>query len=195
MAKTDQISVTRRTLLQVVTVGSGVLLGSLIPTSANAAAPLASAGAAVPVAGQTAGTAAFTDIQGVWAEYGEAIANFPLALPEGWSFPAESAMRNSEPDVQWEVGCGNTEAYLCWQRAVATAAHEAHQRGDHDEADRLLDLLEAGYDSPTRRAVIKDPDNAFLAMAVRPARSADGAARGSATGGDFSTLMDAVRVW
>ncbi|MBW9110157.1 hypothetical protein [Microbacterium ureisolvens] len=185
MPNTDPVAISRRTLLQVAAVGSGIVLGAWIPSAGAAAAP---AGAAA----EGSGLEGFIDIDGVHAEYRAAISNFRLPLPTGWSFPAESAVREPEPNVMWEQGTGEFEAYLYWQRAVATAAQDAHLRGDDAEADRLLDALESGYNSSTRRGLIDDPDNLFVTVTIGPARGGNPTARGGVAERDFSRLMEAV---
>ncbi|MBD8478950.1 hypothetical protein [Microbacterium sp. CFBP 8794] len=124
-------------------------------------------------------------LEQVWAEYKDAIARFPLALPSGWSFPADSALRSAVPDASWEVGSGESEAYLVWQEAVAFAANEAQSRGDLDEADRMLSLLEAGYSSNTRKRALEDPNQIIMTDALD-------AARDDERGADYESLLQAV---
>lgn len=189
MTKNDEKTVSRRTLFQFAAVGTGFLLGGFVPAAHATAAPRS---ATLANSREIAGMGTFLDIDGVRAEYRKAIAKFPLTLPVGWSFPPESKQQDSEPGVRWEKGNGEAEAYFFWQYAVATAAHEAHLQGDAVEANRLLDALEAGYLTPTRRAVIDDPEAVFVAEAIQPARGANAAARGTVAGGDFGPLMNVV---
>ncbi|MCK6068513.1 MULTISPECIES: hypothetical protein [Microbacterium] len=93
--------------------------------------------------------------------------------------------------MHWERGCGRAEAFLSWQRAVAIAAWNAHEQGDHQSARQLLDILEAGHDSPTRRAVMEDIDNLFVTEGIRPARAGEMTARG-AVASDFTALLSLV---
>lgn len=182
-------SVSRRTLLYAAAAGSGALLGGLASVSGATAASTS----AVSQGGRTiSGADAVLDIHGVRAEYRQAIAAFPLNLPDGWSFPPESRKQDEGSGVTWEKGNGAAEAYFFWQFAVASAAQEAHLRGEEVEATRFLDVLESGYETPLRRSVVEDPEGVFIAEVIRPARGVSSAARGAASGADFGPLMNAV---
>jgi hypothetical protein len=182
--KSDAVS--RRTFFQVAAIGAGVVAAGLLPVSDAAAASkrrLPSEG------GEVADSSRFLTIEEVRAEYRAEIVDFPLSLPAGWSFPPESKREDTVPGALWEEGNGTAEAYFFWQYATAAAAQQAHSRGDDFEADRFLDALEAGYGSPTRRAVLDDPEAVFIREAVQPARRGNVAARGAGGGRDFTTLM------
>ena len=185
----DGRSVSRRTLLYVAAAGSGALLGSFVPAAGAIASPDSTA---LSSGRKIADMDVFLDIDGLRAEYRQATATFPISLPAGWSFPPESRQQDTGPGVMWEKGNGVAEAYFFWQFAVATAAHEAHLQGHKLDADRFLDVLEAGYSTPIRRAVIDDPDAAFVTEAIQPARSENATARGTVGGGNFGPLMHAV---
>jgi hypothetical protein len=182
MSDANERSMSRRSLLQAAAAGSAVLIGSILTASpARAASSL----------GMTSSSASsdlgrFTDIAGVHSEYRDAIAAYPLPLPPGWTFPAESQQRDGSVVGQWERGSGQAEAYFYWQRANAVAAYEAYLRGDPTEAERLLDVLAYGYNSPVRKAVLEDPENVFLREAL-PAARATQLARGA--GVDYTRLL------
>lgn len=190
MSNFDGRTVSRRTVLYAAAAGSGVLLGGLVPVGGATAA--ASNSTAYQGGRTIADMDAFLDIDGVRAEYQQAIVAFPLNLPDGWSFPPDSRQQDEGPGVMWEKGNGVAEAYFFWQFAVASAAHEAHLRGEEAEAARFLDVLEAGYSTPLRRAIVDDPEGAFVTEAVGPVRGGGAAARGSASKADFGPLMHAV---
>jgi hypothetical protein len=121
---------------------------------------------------------------GIHAEYLEAAAKFPFDLPSGRAFPPKSSLQYSvtsrtmpETKVMWERGNGIAEVYMFWPCAVATAAYEAHVRGDRVGVESLLDTLEAGYSSDVRRSVLEDPADGFLKVDAAEART-----------GDFSSL-------
>lgn len=112
----------------------------------------------------------YTDIVGVHDEYRRAVAIFPLPLPEGYAFPAESREKEDETGMRFTLGTGEVEAYTYWASATTRAAYDAHISGDTATANRHLDALEAGYDSPVGRASIDDPDRGFINDGVNPAR-------------------------
>lgn len=187
MSELGRGAFSRRALLHVAAAGSVAFLGTSASASSAAAVGVPSTSTTrleQPV------FRGFTDIGGVWAEYRQVIVDYPLSLPVGWSFPAESTQRDSVPGGMWEKGSGEAEAYFYWQRAAAAVAYEAHLGGDHEGANHLLDVLEVGYNSSTRRAVIEDPDNIFVTEALRPARSV-GTAKATSSG-DFSELVRMV---
>lgn len=185
----DGRTVSRRAVLYAAAAGSGVLLGGLASASGATAA---SDSAAVQSNRTIANTPAFLDIHGVRAEYQQAIANFPISLPDGWSFPPDSQEQDEGPGVMWEKGNGVAEAYFFWQFAVASSAHEAHLRGEEAEVACFLDVLETGYKTSLRSKIVEDPEGAFLADVIRPARGGGAAARGLASNADFGPLMNAV---
>ncbi|MGM1029677.1 MAG: hypothetical protein ACQEWM_07350 [Actinomycetota bacterium] len=116
--------------------------------------------------GQPYGTEGIDDVN---AEYREAAQVFPLALPDGYAFPAEARfMGRSLPDG-WQRGDGVAEAFSFWRQATATAAFNDHLRGDQQAAEVHLDALAAGYDSPVRAMFVADPDLAYLEQTVAPA--------------------------
>ena len=188
MNNLDGRPVSRRTVLYAAAAGSGVLLGGLA-SAGSATAASRSTGSRAD--GTTAEMEAFLDVNGVRAEYQQAIATFPLNLPDGWSFPPDSRVPD-RPGVMWEKGSGVAEAYFFWQFAVASAAHEAHMRGEEAEAGRFLDVLESGYRTSLDRKIVEDPDGAFLVEVIGPARGRGALARGSAATADFGPLMNAV---
>lgn len=178
-------AVSRRTLIIGVASGVGMLglsTGSAFAADANTSAEpeLRSSEEflrAMPSAG-------VTDLEGIHAEYVEAVAAFPFPLPPGFAFPAKSGLENIAPSfmpndvpVVWRRGNGYAEVFMYWQSAMATAVLNAHSRDDEEEVSRILDSLENGYNSAVRRAVLEDPDNAFIKNHLAPAR-----------GGDFSEL-------
>lgn len=176
------ITISRRAALRVAAIGGAGLLimrpdaafGAVSPTSIEAVPGGVDAYlAASPTTG-------ITDLAGIHAEYREAAAAFPFELPPGWTFPPESSLRDiqtssesSETKAVWERGNGAAEAYLFWQTAVATAAYEAHLRGDQTGVDSLLDTLESGFRSDVRRAVLEDPADELIKVDVAAARSGD----------------------
>jgi hypothetical protein len=174
-------SLTRRTLFKVAAAASGIFLlsaGDLLkPLTASASVQPANAssGEIPQAASLTIGSVVdnFTDLEGIRAEYRAAIATFPLKLPTGWVFPAESSLRDPDSNALWERGNGRAEAYFFWQRSVASEAYRAHLRGDDALAVSYLDVLENGYDTTTRRAVLNDPNNDLVLHAIRPARGRD----------------------
>lgn len=186
MDKLRQFETSRRGLLRYVATGSAATLAVLlIAPEARAATGHAASSPAVE-----SGVDAL-DYQGLCAEYRNAIRDFPLPLPDGWSFPPESQWEDPGAGVAWERGNGIAEAFNHWQRGVAMSAREAHERGDDVEADRLLDVLTTGSKSPTGRAVFEDIDDALATRLVAPARGGTGHARGLRSR-DFSALMNFV---
>lgn len=136
------------------------------------------------------------NLEGVRREYRDAVSTFPLALPEGWSFPPESSAREAASPLAptasslWESGSGHVEVYMYWLRAVASAACDAHAGGNDQIASRLLDDLETGYSTSERRMAILDPANQLLGLVVDPARGGGSTARHSV---DFTNLMSIAR--
>lgn len=184
MAGLSRQVLSRRSILRGGTVMSAILFGGLAAVL-RTGDPLALPPAAAATE-QARPSDAYTDINGIWAEYREAIVDYPLPEPQGWSFPPHSALRDSAPGNLWERGHGRAEAYLNWQRASVEAAFAAWSRGDSAEANRILDQLQIGYESPTRRAYVDDPDNWFIHEGIRLARSS------STEAGDFVPLMRMV---
>lgn len=111
--------------------------------------------------------APLADAAAVNAEYQEAARAFPLALPDGWAFPADSRIVDRRVG-DWHVGDGAALAFEFWQNATATAAF-ADQYGSADGGDSTahLDALSAGYNSPLRAAYVDDPG--YLDRVVAPA--------------------------
>ncbi|WP_341941512.1 hypothetical protein [Microbacterium sp. LWH10-1.2] len=107
------------------------------------------------------GGSGLTDLAGIHAEYLAAVATFPFALPKGVIFPAASSIASASPDARWERGTGRSEAYFFWHEATVSAAEEASARGDVAESHRLLDTLDAGYESNLRKAVWEDAVGLF----------------------------------
>lgn len=114
----------------------------------------------------------FTDLAGIHAEYRTAVETFPFELPSGVSFPPVSSYRDAVPASLWERGNGEAEAYFFWHNETAAAAKNALSSADTAGANRLLDSLEAGYASPTRRSVWRDTDATFP-TALERARKGD----------------------
>ncbi|WP_139327462.1 hypothetical protein [Microbacterium sp. RURRCA19A] len=183
-----QGALSRRALLRVALIGAGALTGAIAaPTAASAATERS-----IPTNRiDTSPRPIFVGLEEVRAEYKEAVRTFPLALPQGWSFPADSsAGQTDSPSSQaapslWEKGFGHVEVFMYWLSAVAAAACDAHARSDNQSADELLDLLEAGFATPQRRMAIPDPENLLLGLLVDPARGGGSQARHSA---DFTNL-------
>lgn len=189
MKNFDEGVVSRRAVLYAAAAGSGVLLGGLVSISGASAVSTST----THQGGQAiAGANKFLDIHGLRDEYRQAVATFPLSLPDGWSFPPESRKQDEGAGVLWEKGSGAAEVYFFWQFAVASAAHEAHTRGDGAQAARLLDILEAGYQTPLRRRIVEDPNGTFIVDVIGPARGAGATARGLASSANFDPLMNAV---
>lgn len=115
-----------------------------------------------------ASSGALEDAAAVNAEYREAARVFPLALPDGWAFPADCWLVDRRVG-EWQQGDGAEQAYLFWQMATATAAFHDYL-GDRSAASAHLDALAAGYDSPVRAMSIDDPDLDYLTRVVEPAR-------------------------
>jgi hypothetical protein len=92
----------------------------------------------------------------------------------------------------WEKGSGVAEAYFFWQFAVASAAHDAYLQSKEAEAANFLDVLESGYKTSLRLKIVDDPEGAFVADVIGPARGGNAAARGSVPIADFGPLMNAV---
>ncbi|WP_156458812.1 hypothetical protein [Microbacterium sp. Leaf179] len=129
------------------------------------------------------------DLDGLRAEYRDAVSTFPFALPEGYAFPAESQSGESLRGSVWEVGAGHAEAYCFWQASMVTAAYEADLAHDSAKADGLLRALEAGYDSQTRRVVLEDPGNYFVEHALEGATSAGSDTQSNSVESDFAPLL------
>lgn len=125
----------------------------------------------MPASGDTTGTTTLLD--GVHEEYRKAVAIFPLALPTGYAFPAESSTTEPEGEsgTRFSVGTGAAEAYFFWQNATATAAYSAHLRGDHGKSSQLLSAAETGYATPVRKMYVQDTENAYIDTAINPARN------------------------
>lgn len=163
----DQIS--RRNLLKGagVAVGAGVVMAfASLPIGASAATKDATPDAAGIAQTRSKG---ITNLAGVHAEYRDAISSFPFDLPPGVSFPPESNLRDSTPGENWEIGNGRAEAYMFWHSATVAAAVAARDGGDPKESDRLLSMLNDGFNSKTRADIWIDPDESFQS-ALREAR-------------------------
>lgn len=124
----------------------------------------------MPPSGDTRG--ASTSIAGVRDEYKRAIGIFPLQLPKGYAFPAESAVAEpvGQTGTQFSEGTGAAEAYFFWQNATATAAYAAYLRGDRRYSTQLLDIAESGYGTKVRKMYVSDPDNSFVIESLAPSR-------------------------
>lgn len=189
VSRNSQVAVSRRAILQIAAAGTGILI--LQPAAAFAATPTNSLEKRSDVLSAyiaMTSDSGVTDLNGIRAEYRAAAAIFPLDLPPGWVFPAESSLYNTEPDVQWQRGGGAAEAYLYWQSAVATAAYHAYLGGDSSGVEHYLDTLESGYNSAVRRAVLEDVANEFITVKIVTARNADAGALAAARRGDFTKL-------
>lgn len=125
----------------------------------------------MPQSGDTSGIS--TLLAGVQEEYRRAVAIFPLTLPSGYVFPAESSI--TEPQgksgVRFSVGTGAGEAYFFWQNATAAAAYSAHLRGDRRSSTELLGAIANGYSTPVRKMYIQDPDERYVTSSINPARN------------------------
>lgn len=111
-------------------------------------------------------------LDAVNAEYREAARVFPFPLPDGWAFPAETALIGQGLPDGWQHGDGYTQAFAFWQAATATAAFADFNRNGGDVAAHL-DALTAGYESPVRAMYIDDPDLTYLDEVVAPAYAGD----------------------
>lgn len=121
-----------------------------------------------------------TDLAGIHAEYLSAIAAFPFVLPAGAVFPAASSLRDSVSGEMWERGAGEAEAYFFWHDATVSAAEDAANRGNDDEARQLLSALESAFKSAKRQAVWEDTDE-VLSSRIAKAKK-----------GDFSALSGLI---
>ncbi|MBN9154551.1 MAG: hypothetical protein J0J05_11260 [Microbacterium sp.] len=185
MSRDREVVMSRRALLQVAAAGGAAWLifqpgTALAATGAN----IEKASGAVDAYVGAIAHGSFTNLSGIHAEYRDAIAKFPFALPKGWAFPPESSLSNTvnvskerasvvstDAEVLWERGNGYAEAYLYWQSAVAGAACHAFEAGDAAAVERLLDTLETGYNSSVRLKVLEDPTDEFLRIEIPAARS------------------------
>lgn len=177
-----EILISRRAVLRVTALGGAGLL-IMQPSAAFGAASsdsLEKRPGSIDAYVAATATAGFTDLAGIHAEYRDAVRRFPFDLPDGWTFPPESSLRDILPSTgsrgaepSWQRGNGYAEAYVYWQSAVATAACEAHSRGDLAGVERFLNALESGYKSKVRRAVLEDPEDGFLKIEVNAARRGD----------------------
>lgn len=191
-----RVNFSRRTLLQMTAVGTGMLFvpnfaSSDIHNDKQANADIESSPGAINRYLAKTKAVGITSLEGVEAEYAKAVESFPFVKPDDWSFPTSSGLTDPEPGTQWDRGFGAAIAYLLWQSAVAVAAQKAYLAGDRAVADRYLDVLEAGYLSPVRRAVLDDPDDAFISGPAdkSTAQAANNKAPvASARGGDYSLL-------
>lgn len=162
------VSISRRTLLQVVTVASTTAF--LIPNAT--AAFSASAPAGLPSVETSPGAinaymaktrfSGFGTLSDIQEEYRDAASIFPLVLPTNWSFPEDPGQTGADPKALWERGSGVATAYMIWQIGIATDAYEGHTRGDSARKDRNLNILEAAYATEVRKAVLIDDDNVFI---------------------------------
>ncbi len=105
---------------------------------------------------ETGTDSVWLDAAGVEDEFREAAAAFPLALPDGYSWPTSTGQEYGNA-AQWERGTGAVQAYFFWEGATATAAYAAHERGDGGAASVHLESLAAGYASPVRSMLV-DPE-------------------------------------
>jgi len=121
------------------------------------------------------------------AEYQNAVAIFPLVLPEGWQFPADPGLFGGPVDGLWQRGSGANAAYVAWHRAVTGAAYAEHQQGRFENAKVHLDLLEAGYGTEVRKVAVDDPDSVFLG-ASNDTGTAPRVPLSSARAGDFTAI-------
>lgn len=202
MVQGDGSTFSRRTLIRAAAVGAGILLvqptGILLAGRATAAElPTMTSPKNIEIHADAidqylgmVSRRGSTDLEGIRAEYREAIAVFPFVLPAAWAFPAESSLTDATPGMDWERGNGAVEAYSFWSRAVATRAYEAHVAGDDSTADGFLDVLEAAHGSSIRRAFWDDPNDSFITDVVTPARSRNGVRTGGE--GDFTALKLAI---
>ncbi len=194
-------AISRRILLQLATAGStAAFLTPHATATAGASRPNlitsveTSPGAIDAYIAKThfAGIATLPDIQ---AEYRSVIPIFPLVLPAKWSFPADPGLSAPDSDTLWERGNGVAAAYMIWQKAVATEAYERQKRGDSDQRDRHLDILEMAYSTEVRKAVIIDDGNVFIDGGKQ-----SGSAAGTqsplkaARGGDFAPMRAFLRM-
>lgn len=156
-----------------VTAGLGAL-AAVAAVSLGARPAAAATSSAVPInkSAVPPGPDSFTDLAGIHAEYRNAVETFPFELPSGVSFPRVSSYRDAVPASLWERGNGEAEAYFFWHNETAAAAKNAYSSANATEANRLLDFLDAGYASPTRRSVWQDTDATFP-MALERARNGD----------------------
>ncbi len=116
------------------------------------------------------------DAAGVEDEFREAAAAFPLALPDGYSWPTSTGQEYGNA-AQWERGTGAVQAYFFWEGATATAAYAAHERGDGGAVSAHLESLAAGYASPVRSMLV-DPeqpgtDSGYYRSVIAPAIDGD----------------------
>lgn len=107
-------------------------------------------------------------LDAVNAEYRDAARVFPLALPDGWAFPADSGLIGQSLPDGWQHGDGYAQAFAFWRAATATAAFADFNRDTSDVAAHL-DALTAGYDSPVRAMYVDDPELTYLVEVVAPA--------------------------
>jgi hypothetical protein len=115
-------------------------------------------------------TAQTTTLSGVHDEYRTAVSIFPLQLPAGYAFPAQSSATDpaGAPGSRFSAGTGAAEAYFFWQNATAAAAYSAFLQGDHARSHQLLNALEAGYATGVRRMYWQDLNDGFLVHSIEP---------------------------
>lgn len=155
-----------------ITAGLGVLASSASTLLGVSSATAAQPAETKAVDSKASGSAhAFTNLDGIHAEYLVAVKHFPFELPPNTSFPSMSSLANADENVVWEPDAGIGEAYLFWNNATAVAASDAHTRGDTAETTRLLDILDVAYSSPIREA--SWDDGGTYTQASKDARSGD----------------------
>lgn len=108
-------------------------------------------------------------IEAVDAEYREAAQVFPLALPEGYSFPGETGLIGHNLPEGWQQGDGYAAAFSFWQKSTATAAFHDFLLNESADAEVHLNALVEGYESAVRAMYIDDPELAYLDEVVYPA--------------------------
>lgn len=112
------------------------------------------------------------DGEGVDDEFHAAAATFPLALPDGYTWPTELP-RSLGSVTEYQRGTGAAEAYLYWEAATATAAYADHRSGEPDDVAAHLEALVDGYASPVR-SMYFDPeqpgtDTEYYRSVIEPA--------------------------
>lgn len=115
-------------------------------------------------------TAQTTALSGVHDEYRTAVSVFPLQLPTGYAFPAQSSAiyPAGASGSRFSVGTGAAEAYFFWQNATAAAAYSAFLRGDRAASHQLLNAVEAGYATAVRKMCWEDPGDGYIVHSIEP---------------------------
>jgi hypothetical protein len=125
----------------------------------------------VPLAGAAQGSVGISsNLEGIHHEYTNAAASWPFALPAGYRMPPQSQLTDPPGEAaKWEVGSGLAEAYLNWSTLMAISVIAASRRGDRSAVSERLNALRSGYQYAVRRAILEDPDGAYLTHVITPA--------------------------